>query len=84
MKINLSKFTKSFLEKCENDLYVRLIKKIKQLSNEPFPHDCKRIKGVKEKVFRVRVGDYRIIIDILDDIIVIFVIEVKHRKNVYK
>ncbi len=36
------------------------MERIKLLAVNPFPQDVKRVGGRKEKVFRVRVGDYRI------------------------
>ena len=59
-KILLGSPSKRFLKKCEKGVYNRVLKKIKDLSKDPFPPDCKRVVGRKEKVFRVRVGDYRI------------------------
>ncbi len=59
-KIVLSSHTQKFLKRADKQLYQRLIKKIKQLTEEPFPSDSKRIINRKEKIFRVRVGDYRI------------------------
>ena len=51
---------KRFLKKCDKELYERLMEKIRSLSFEPFPQEVKRVIGRKEKVFRIRVGDYRI------------------------
>ncbi|BBD58903.1 plasmid stabilization system [Nostoc sp. HK-01] len=50
---------------------------------EPCPHGVKKLKG-KENAYRIRVGDYRIIYDIFDDVLLISVIEVGHRSNIYK
>ena len=60
LRIELGNPTRRFLKKCDNDLYERLIKKIRSLSDNPFPQDVVRVVGRKEKVFRVRVGYYRI------------------------
>lgn len=49
-----------FLEKPEKRLTTELWRKLKKLAVDPFPTDVKRVVGRKEKVFRVRVGDYRI------------------------
>jgi len=59
-KLVLSSHTQKFLQKSDKQLSLRLIKKIKDLGNDPFPSDSKRVAGRKDKVFRVRVGDYRI------------------------
>ena len=49
-----------FLNKAEKEIAARIIGKIEKLSIDPFPSDVKRIVNRKEKVFRIRVGDYRI------------------------
>lgn len=59
-KILLGPPSRRFLKKCEKEVYNRTLKKIKQLAVDPFPSDSKRVVGRKEKVFRVRVGDYRL------------------------
>ena len=41
----------------------------------------KKLKG--KSTYRIRVGDYRVIYDILNEILVIEVVDVGHRKNIY-
>ena len=53
-----------------------------ELENDPRPQGCKKLKG--NTSYRIRVGNYRIVYDILDDTLVIIVINIGHRKNVYK
>jgi len=67
------------LEKLENSIAKRIIKKVEELSKNPFSQDIKRLKG--GNYFRLRVGDYRIIFFIEQDRIQIF--KVGHRKNIY-
>ncbi len=55
---------------------------IAELENDPRPQGCKKLKG--NTSYRIRVGNYRIVYDILDDTLVIIVINIGHRKNVYK
>ncbi|MEA3378807.1 MAG: hypothetical protein U9Q69_04160 [Nanoarchaeota archaeon] len=56
-KIDLSSYSQKFLKKADKKLVQRIIKKIRELSIEPFPQDSKRVVGRKEKVFRIRIGD---------------------------
>ncbi len=56
----LGSHAKRFLKKAEKQVYNRLLSRIEELAKKPFPPDVKRVIGRKEKVFRVRVGDYRI------------------------
>ena len=53
------------------------------LAEEPRPPNCVALTG-EESVYRVRVGDYRIIYDVIDDRLVIHVIRVGHRRDVYR
>ena len=41
-------------------------------------------KLVGEPYYQLRIGDYRVILDIKKDKLIIFVVEVGHRKNIYK
>ena len=50
-----------FLKKIPADNNERIINKIKSLQNNPFPTDTKRVVNVKDKLFRIRVGKYRIL-----------------------
>ncbi len=52
------------------------------LADNPRPHGCKKLKG--EEAFRIRMGDYRVIYEINDDMVVVTVVSVGHRKDVYK
>jgi mRNA interferase RelE/StbE len=84
MKINYSKSALKFLVKSEEILYQRIIKKIEGLKENAFPHDCKRIEGKKQKAFRIRVGDYRVIYSVLDEKNIIFISEINKRGKVYE
>ena len=57
--------------------------KINELAIEPRPNGVKKIQG-EENSYRIRVGDYRVVYDIFDDILLITVIRVKHRSQVYQ
>jgi mRNA interferase RelE/StbE len=59
-----------------------ILETIKQLGEDPRPHGCKKLKGTE--AYRVRNGDYRIIYTINDKEILITVIKVGHRKDVYR
>ncbi len=61
----------------------RIDSHILSLSSDPRPVGSKKLKGL-ENVFRIRVGDYRIIYEIRDDRLVVLVIRVGHRKDIYK
>lgn len=55
---------------------------IARLADEPRPPGCTKMSGAD--AYRVRVGDYRAIYAIRDDRLVILVVKVGHRSDVYK
>lgn len=71
------------LKKIPSELQEHIQIKIDDLATEPRPNGVKKLKG-KENAYRIRVGDYRVIYDIFDDLLVVNVVEVGHRKNIYK
>ncbi|WP_445632222.1 type II toxin-antitoxin system RelE family toxin [Nostoc sp. DSM 114167] len=71
------------LKKIPSELQERIQIKIDDLATEPRPNGVKKLKG-KENAYRIRIGDYRVIYDIFDDLLVVNVVEVGHRKNIYK
>lgn len=86
------KYRIEIAEKIEKEL-IRLNKKDKQhiiekidsLANEPRPGDCKKLKGnQRPPLYRVRSGNYRIVYSIQDEVLLILVVEIGHRKDVYR
>ena len=66
-----------------NEPYYSAIKKhIYDLADNPRPQGYKKLKG--RPGYRIRVGDYRVIYEIFDDILLIDVIDLGHRKDIYE
>ena len=59
----------------------RIIKAINNLADNPRPTGCKKLTG--RSGYRIRIGNYRIIYNIDDKILIVFVIDAGHRKNIY-
>ena len=59
-----------------------IINAIKQLADNPRPIGAKKLMG--RDGFRIRVGHYRVIYEIEDHICRVLVIDIGHRKNIYK
>ena len=53
-----------FLKNTDKILAKRIIQKVEELQENPVIHDTKTIQGYTDKVYRVRVGDYRILYEI--------------------
>lgn len=65
------------------DIKSRIITAITGLSETPRPRRCIKLKG-SNSLYRIRVGDYRIIYDITDDKQLIMITRVRHRSEVYE
>jgi len=59
-----------------------VLDKIKALADDPRPSDCKKLSG--QEKYRVRCGNYRILYLIEDAILIVYIVKVGHRKDVYR
>ncbi len=82
-EVHLSNRAEKFLITCSKELYNRIYNKLKKLEKDPFPQDVKRVIGQKDKTFRVRVGDYRILYVVFLDENVILVVNIDKRPKAY-
>lgn len=80
--IFITKTAQKQLNKLPNDVAEMLLVFIQTLGADPRPPGCKKLKG--RDGYRVRQGDYRITYDIFDNVLVVDVIAVGHRKNIYE
>ena len=61
----------------------RIANAIDGLAQQPRPVGCTKLIGA-ETAYRIRVGDYRIVYQILDRVLIVFIIRIAHRKDVYR
>jgi len=80
--ILLTKKAQKQLDKLTYNIAEPIIEAISNLENEPRPNGCKKLKG--RDAYRIRSGNYRIIYDVQDNELIIDVIALGHRKDVYK
>ncbi len=71
------------LEDLDSDLVNRIFPKIEALTNEPRPAGCRKLKGEKF-LWRIRVGDYRVIYAIYDNERKVDIITIRHRSKAYE
>lgn len=74
---------KKFIKKAEIDVARRIIKRIEKLKVEPFPSDVKRVVGKKDKIFRIRAGDYRIQYSVFYEKNILFISGIDKRERAY-
>ena len=79
-EVKWTETTARFLEKMESIEAERILEKMKLVSKNPF-HYIKRLKGIP--LYSLRTGKYRVIMSIEREKLVILVIDVGNRRNVY-
>lgn len=60
----------------------RIVYRIQGLAQDPRPRGCEKLSTMEK--YRVRQGKYRILYEIKDDEVVVIVVKVAHRREVYK
>ena len=80
-EIGFSVTAEKQLYKLEKEAQIRIISTLERIRVRPYSY-VKRLAG--SPYFRLRAGDYRVILDIKENTLMIFVIEVGHRKDIYK
>ena len=78
----IERYAQKQILKLDKKIIPVIKKAIAGLADNPRPPQCKKLKG--ENAYRIRVTNYRIIYEIDDDKIIVIVVSVGHRKDIYK
>ena len=79
-QIELTETAKDFLKKLQKKDAEMILNKIYSIRENPYRF-LKRLQG--EKLWRLRIGDYRAIVDVIISMNKIIVLRIGHRKNIY-
>lgn len=80
-KVLIERKAQKKLSKIPDPYYSNIKISILDLGNAPRPEGCIKLKG--RDGYRIRLADYRIIYDIQDNILLVEVIDLGHRKDIY-
>ena len=80
--ITFARSARKELETLDAALVNRVFKKIVALAKDPRPKGCRKLQGEKF-LWRIRMGDYRVIYTINDDARLVDIIVVRHRSQAY-
>lgn len=69
--------------KLEQEVQNRLRSKIDALAREPRPSGIQKLEG-RESRYRLRVGDYRVIYEIHDEVLLVLIVRIGHRREIYR
>ena len=82
-KIEFKRSAEKDLSKLPQQVIERAVSRIKALESNPFPPQSLKLRE-SERLYRLRVGDYRIIYEVDVEIRVITIHYIRHRREVYR
>ena len=80
-QVRITRTAQKQLDKIPSQIATGLFDLILSLATNPRPPGCKKLKG--RGGFRIRKGDFRIIYDVIDKLLIVEVIAVGDRKDIY-
>jgi mRNA interferase RelE/StbE len=80
--ISFARAARKDLEALETKVVNRIFPKIEALAKQPRPGGCRKLVG-EENLWRIRIGDYRVIYEINDAQLLVDVVAVRHRSKAY-
>jgi len=79
--VSLSTRAQKQLDKLSDSIAEPIFVAIENLADNPRPHGCKKLKG--RNGYRIRIGDYRVIYEIVDRLLLVNVIDLGNRRDIY-
>ncbi|MEM9480158.1 MAG: type II toxin-antitoxin system RelE/ParE family toxin [Verrucomicrobiota bacterium] len=81
-EIEFKRSVEKELKKIPERDQIKILKRIAALSGDPRPNDCKKLSG--QERYRIRQGNYRILYSIEDLKLIVTVVKIGNRRNVYE
>jgi mRNA interferase RelE/StbE len=82
-KIKVAEEAARFIRKQDKHIQRQIINNIRELAQNPRPQRCKKLQGYKD-LYRIPSGNYRIVYTIREKMLLVFVVRVAHRKDIYR
>ena len=82
-RVLLERGAEKDLGRLSSEVHDRVVVSIQSLAANPRPPGCRKLTGSKND-WRIRVGDYRVVYEIADEIRIVRVNRVRHRREVYR
>jgi mRNA interferase RelE/StbE len=82
-RIEWKKSTRKDLRKLPVSTAERIVEAVENLAENPFPNGVEKLSG-SEHAYRIRLGDYRIVYEVVTESKLVEIQRVRHRKDVYR
>ncbi len=81
-KIRISSSAERQLKKLPSNVQIKISRAILGLASNPYPAGCKKLAGYQD-IWRIRIGEYRVLYSIDRNIVTVIVLKIGHRKEIY-
>jgi mRNA interferase RelE/StbE len=81
-RIEISRRAAKAVNSLDKPLRRKILAAIDALSGNPRPAGCKKLAG--QEAWRIRVGDYRIIYEVHDQVLLVLVVDIGNRREIYR
>ena len=71
------------LEKLPRPIISKIVSAVDNLSSNPYPEGVRKLVG-SENSYRIRIGDYRVLYNIIKNKLIVEIVRVGHRKDIYR
>ena len=83
LEVRISSSAERQFRKLGSDWQRRIGQAVQALATDPFPRGSRKLTGYDD-VFRIRVGHYRILYSVSSTMLIIIVLKIGHRRDVYR
>jgi mRNA interferase RelE/StbE len=81
--VTFARSARKELQALERPLALRILSAVESLADDPRPSGCRKIRGSKA-LWRIRIGDYRVVYSVDDTREVVDIVAVRHRGDAYR
>jgi len=81
-KLEFAPSVRKDLKKIHKKEVLRILAAVEDLAKGPRPNGSKKLTN--EELYRIRIGNYRVLYEIHDNRLIVHVVKIGHRKNIYK
>jgi mRNA interferase RelE/StbE len=67
----------------DGSVRVRIKQRIEALAENPYPQGIRKIEG-EDELYRLRVGDYRILYQVQGKVLLVLIVGIGHRRDIYR
>ena len=82
-EITFARSARKELERLNEPLRSRIFGRIVRLADEPRPNGCRKLEGADD-LWRIRIGEYRVIYSVNDGPRAVDVVAIRHRSDAYR